>query len=206
MKLVLTLLIGLSIVNYVRAQTATETLDAKVEAFLRKHKGGWHDLNVPYEDGKTLHDIVVSHHYTSALEIGTSTGHSTIWLAWAMSKTGGKVTTIELNEDRHKEALKNIEEAGLSSFVDARLGNAHDVVKQLPGPFDFIFSDADKNWYKQYFIDLDPKLKSGGCYTTHNVIDGQASEDYLNFVKTHPNYKTTIDRTSRAGVMISYKK
>ena len=206
MKLVLTLLIGLSIVNYVRAQTATETLDAKVEAFLRKHKGGWHDLNVPYEDGKTLHDIVVRHHYTSALEIGTSTGHSTIWLAWAMSKTGGKVTTIELNEDRHKEALKNIEEAGLSSFVDARLGNAHDVVKQLPGPFDFIFSDADKNWYKQYFIDLDPKLKSGGCYTTHNVIDGQASEDYLNFVKTHPNYKTTIDRTSRAGVMISYKK
>ena len=206
MKLILTLLISLSLVNYAKAQTATEALDAKVEAFLKKHKGGWHDLNVPYEDGKTLHDIVVGHHYTSALEIGTSTGHSTIWLAWAMSKTGGKVTTIELNEERHQEALKNIEEAGLSSFVDSRLGNAHDVVKQLPGPFDFVFSDADKNWYKQYFIDLDPKLKSGGCYTTHNVIDGQASEDYLNYVKTRPNYETTIDRTSRAGVMISYKK
>jgi len=122
-----------------------------------------------------------------------------------MSKTGGKVTTLELNEERHKQALKNIEEAGLSQYVDARLGNAHDLVKQLPGPFDFVFSDADKNWYKQYFIDLDNKLKSGGCYTTHNVTDGQASEEYLNYVKNHPHYKTTIDRSSRAGVMISYK-
>ena len=187
------------------AQAPSEALDARVEAFLKKHKGGWHDLNVPYEDGKTLHDIVVNHKYTSALEIGTSTGHSTIWLAWAMSKTGGKVITLELNEERHKEALKNIEEAGLSKYVDARLGNAHDLVRQLPGPFDFVFSDADKDWYKQYFIDLDTKLKSGGCYTTHNVTDGQASEDYLNYVKNHAHYKTTIDRSSRAGVMISYK-
>jgi caffeoyl-CoA O-methyltransferase len=189
----------------VQAQVSTGLLDTRVMAFLDKHKGHWHDLNVPYEDGKTLFDIVVGHHYTSALEIGTSTGHSTIWLAWAMSKTGGKVTTLELNADRHNEALKNIEEAGLSAFVDARLGNAHDLVKQLPGPFDFVFSDADKGWYKQYFIDLDPKLKTGGCFTTHNVIDGQASEEYLNFVKNDPHYKTTIDRSSRAGVMISYK-
>ena len=181
-------------------------LDAKVEAFLKKHKGDWHDLNVPFEDGKILHDLIVSHGYTSGLEIGTSTGHSTVWQAWAMSKTGGKIITIELNERRHKEALKNIEEAGLLAFVDARLGNAHDLVKQLPGPFDFVFSDADKNWYKQYFIDVHPKLKSGGCFTTHNVIDGQADEDYLSYVKNHPDYKTTIDRSSRAGVMISFKK
>ena len=184
----------------------SQELDAKVEAFLKKHKGTWHDLNVPYEDGKVLHGIIVNHGYTSALEIGTSTGHSTIWLAWAMSKTGGKVITIELNEGRHKEALKNIEEAGLSAFVDARLGNAHEIVKQLPGPFDFVFSDADKDWYKQYFLDVHPKLKPGGCFTTHNVADGLASEDYLSFVKNHPDYKTTIDHSSRAGVMISYKK
>lgn len=188
------------------AQSSSEALDARVERFLSKHKGGWHDLNVPYEDGKVLHDIVVGHHYTSALEIGTSTGHSTVWLAWAMSKTGGKVITLELNEERHKQALKNIEEAGLSAYVDARLGNAHDLVKQLPGPFDFVFSDADKNWYMQYFLDLDPKLKSGGCYTTHNVTDGLAPEDYLKYVKDNTNYKTTIDRSSRDGIMISYKK
>jgi predicted O-methyltransferase YrrM len=194
-----------AVMGPVIAQTGSAALDARVEAFLKKHKGGWHDLNVPYQDGKVLHDIIVAHHYTSALEIGTSTGHSTIWLAWAMSKTGGKVITIELNEDRHKEALKNIEEAGLTPYVDARLGNAHDLVRQLPGPFDFVFSDADKNWYMQYFLDLDSKLKSGGCYTTHNVTDGLAPEDYLDYVKKNPHYKTTIDRSSRDGIMISYK-
>lgn len=189
-----------------QTNTNTSSLDAKVEKFLKDHKRDWHDLNVPYEDGQTLHDIIVKNRYTSALEIGTSTGHSTIWLAWAMSKTGGKVITIEINEHRHKEALKNIAEAGLSDYVDARLGNAHDLVKQLPGPFDFAFSDADKDWYKQYFIDIDPKLKVGGCFTTHNVTDGLADDDFLNYVKTHPKYKTTIDRTSRAGILISYKR
>lgn len=188
------------------AQTDNTTLDAKVEQFLKDHKRDWHDLNVPYEDGQTLHNIIVKNKYTSALEIGTSTGHSTIWLAWAMSKTGGKVITLEINERRHKEALKNIAEAGLSEYVDARLGNAHDIVKQLPGPFDFAFSDADKEWYKQYFIDLDPKLKVGGGFTTHNVTDGLADDDFLNYVKAHPKYKTTIDRSSRAGIMISYKR
>ena len=188
------------------AQTSAEALDARVDAFLKKHKGSWHDLNVPYQDGKVLHDIIVAHRYKAALEIGTSTGHSTIWLAWAMSKTGGKVTTLELNEERHKEALKNIEEAGLSQYVDARLGNGHELVRQLPGPFDFVFSDADKNWYMQYFLDLDPKLKSGGCYTTHNVTDGLAPEEYLTYVKNNPHYTTTIDRSSRDGIMISYKE
>lgn len=197
----------LLLVNNGYAQsTASSALDTKVEKFLKDHKRDWHDLNVPYEDGQILHDIIVKNKYTSALEIGTSTGHSTIWLAWAMSKTGGKVITLEINERRHKEALKNIAEAGLSEYVDARLGNAHDLVKQLPGPFDFAFSDADKDWYKQYFIDVDTKLKVKGCFTTHNVADGLADDDFLSFVKSHPKYKTTIDRTSRAGIMISYKE
>lgn len=188
------------------AQTRDPGLDKKVEQFLNAHKRDWRDMNVPYEDGKILYDLIVKNEYTSALEIGTSTGHSTIWLAWAMSKTGGKVITLELNERRHKEALKNIADAGLSQFVDARLGNAHDLVKELTGPFDFVFSDADKDWYKQYFIDLVPKLKPGGCFTTHNVADGQADADFMNYVKNHSQFTTTIDRTSRAGIMISYKK
>ncbi len=188
------------------AQTINPALDSNVEQFLNAHKREWRDMNVPYEDGRTLHDLIVKNGYTSALEIGTSTGHSTIWLAWAMSKTGGKVITLELNERRHKEALQNISEAGLSEYVDARLGNAHDLVKQLPGPFDFVFSDADKDWYKQYFIDLVSKLKPGGCFTTHNVADGLADSDFMNYVKNHPQFTTTIDHTSRAGIMISYKK
>jgi predicted O-methyltransferase YrrM len=202
-----TLIMILFVVGSIATSAQTKSaLDEKVEKFLRDHRNEWHDLNVPFVDGQTLHDIIVKNKYTSALEIGTSTGHSTIWLAWAMSKTGGKVTTVELNEDRHNQAIKNLTEAGLISYVDARLGNAHEIVKQLPGPFDFVFSDADKDWYKQYFIDVTPKLKTGGCYTAHNVIDGNTPKSYLDFVEGNKGFETTIDRKSRAGVMISYKK
>jgi caffeoyl-CoA O-methyltransferase len=202
-RLITIVVLGFCQVSFAQSNAA---LDEKVEKFLREHRDEWHDLNVPFVDGQTLHDLIVKNKYTSALEIGTSTGHSTIWLAWAMSKTGGKVITLELNEGRHKQAIKNLTEAGLINYVDARLGDAHKLVKDLPGPFDFVFSDADKGWLKQYFIDVTPKLKTGGCYTTHNVIDGNSPQDYLDYVQSNTGFQTTIDKKSRAGIMISYKK
>ena len=132
--------------------TAQEDLDARVRKFLDANQSQWRDLNVPAIDGQTLHDIVLKNKYTRALEIGTSTGHSGIWIAWALSKTGGKLITIDIDERRHRQAVANFEAAGLSRFIDARLGNAHEIVPALAGPFDFVFSDADKDWYKSYLV------------------------------------------------------
>lgn len=190
-------------------ETANDTeLDKKVKTFLREHARKWHDLNVPVSDGELLHKIIVDKGYTQGLEIGTSTGHSTIWIAWALSKTGGKLITIEIDESRHKEALTNIKEAGLSAYVDARLGDAHQLVKQINGPFDFVFSDADKGWYTNYFKDVAPKLKSGGCFTAHNVRSTTSgysgTAEYLKYVLGLSNYTTTVDN-SGGGVAISYK-
>lgn len=201
------LLFSIMSISAIHAFSRTDNdLDLRVESWLKKHRHVWHDYNVPYVDGQTLHDIILKKRYTRALEIGSSTGHSTIWIAWAMNKTGGRVITIEIDEERHRQALKNIEEAGLSAYVDARLGDAHDLVRKLAGPFDFVFSDADKEWYKQYFLDIDPKLKPGGCFATHNVIDGLAPPEFIRYVKARPDYVTSIDRKSSAGIMISYKK
>lgn len=184
-----------------------EELDEKVRLFLEENQGKWRDLNVPYEDGKVLYDIIVKNNYRSALEIGTSTGHSTVWMAWALSKTGGKLVTVEIDEKRQKEAISNLEKAGLSHLVDFRLGDAHEIVKEVPGPFDFVFSDADKFWYVQYFKDVDPKLIKGGCFTAHNVLQGQRGiAEYLDYVKSLSGYTTTIDRSSSSGIAISYKK
>ena len=187
------------------------TLDASVKALLKKKSGTWRDMNVPESDGKLLHDLIVRHKYQNVLEIGTSTGHSTIWMAWACSKTGGMVTTIEIDEGRYKQAITNLTEAGLRHYVDARLANAHELVKQLNGPFDFVFSDADKEWYKNYFVDVYPKLKIGGCFTAHNVSmrgnrQGGGIAEFLNYLKTLPDVETTINTDSRAGLSISYKK
>jgi predicted O-methyltransferase YrrM len=159
-----------------------------------------------------LYDIILKSGYTRALEIGTSTGHSSIWIAWALSKTGGKLITIEIDESRHREAVSNIKEAGLSQYVDARLADAHEMVKELDGPFDFVFSDADKGWYTNYFKDVAPKLESGGCFTAHNVRPGgsgrrgsSGTQAYLEYVQSLDNYATTVDN-SGGGVAISYKK
>ena len=182
-------------------------VDEKVRMFLENRKGTWHDWNIPYADGKVLYDLIIKHKYTKAMDIGTSTGLSAIWMAWALSKTGGKLITIEIDEGRHRRALANFREAGLSEYIDARLADAHDLVEELEGPFDFIFSDADKDWYKNYFTALAPKLEVGGCFTAHNVSNtGMGGiKKFLDYVSSLPNFKTTIDTTSSAGISISYK-
>lgn len=197
------------IINYncLHAQdpVSNPLLDEKVRKFLSDRSESWYDMNIPARDGQLLYDLIIKGNYKSALEIGTSTGHSGIWIAWALSKTGGKLITIEVDPDRHREALQNFREAGLSDYIDARLADAHKLVKELKGPFDFVFSDADKNWYKNYFTDIDPKLKVGGCYTTHNVYGrggygGQG--DYLEYVRSLKNYESTLVQ----GMLISYKR
>jgi hypothetical protein len=67
---------------------AAGTFDAQVGKFLDSRRGTWNDLNVPEADGQKLHDIIVEHKYKSALEIGTSTGHSGIWIACALARLG----------------------------------------------------------------------------------------------------------------------
>jgi len=229
-------LISLAVVLFVLLSSSVSTqtlkdnpgLDEKVKQFLNSRNWQWRDSNVPSVDGQLLYDIIIKNNYKSALEIGTSTGHSGIWIAWALSKTGGKLITIEIDEGRHNEALRNFKEAGLSEYIDARLADAHELVKQLKGPFDFVFSDADKEWYKNYFVDVDPKLKAGGCFTAHNISDrsyggpggpggpggrggrggfgpagGQGA--FLDYIKSLNNYETSVN-SNGGGVSISYKK
>lgn len=188
----------------VKAQPNDNSRDKQVRDFLDSSRNSWRDLNVPESDGQLLYDIILKNNYKNAVEIGTSTGHSGIWIAWALSKTGGKLITIEIDEGRHQEALANFKKAGLSAFIDARLADAHELVPALKGPVDFVFSDADKSWYINYFKDMDPKLTVGGCFVTHNVSPNN-NYSFYEYVSKLPNYKTTLDNKG-AGVAISYKK
>lgn len=182
-------------------------LDERVRAFLEERRGTWRDMNVPEVDGLTLHDLVVKHRFTRALEIGTSTGHSGIWIAWALSRTGGRLVTIEIDRRRHDIARANFERAGLLPYIDLRLGDAHAVVRTLDGPFDFVFIDAEKEGYPAYLEALWPKLSAGGCLTAHNVSSRfqRGIQEFLDRLAALPDATTTIDRSSGAGLSITCK-
>lgn len=210
-RLILLYLLASSLLNPAFCQESTDNkdIDEKVEKFLKNNRYRWRDMNVPESDGKILYDLVIKHNYKKALEIGTSTGHSGIWIAWALSKTGGKLITIEIDEYRYKQALSNFKEAGLSGYIDARLADAHELVPELKGPFDFVFCDADKYWYKNYLIAVLPKLEVRGCFTAHNVSNirrGRGTGEFLRYVENLPNMETNLHPRSRAGISISYKK
>jgi caffeoyl-CoA O-methyltransferase len=206
---------GLSFSSYSYAETKQTALDEKVKAFLDKHHSSRRDMNVPTTDGKAIYDLIIKNNYKNALEIGTSTGYSTIWIAWALSKTGGKLITIEIDEGRYKQAIENFKAAGLSDYIDARLADAHTLVKELPGSFDFVFSDADKEWYINYFNDLFPKLSIGGCFISHNIdgeslgffhdSDDKGKEDYYKYVTGLKTMESTLN-TDGGGMLISYKR
>jgi len=193
--------------GYAQSLKENPELDKKVKAFLNGHDYSWRDLNIPTSDGQLLFDLIIENRYKNAVEIGTSTGHSGIWIAWALSKTGGKLITMEIDEQRHKEALANFEKAGLSDYIDARLCDAHEMVKELDKPIDFVFSDADKEWYTNYFKNLAPKLKVGGCFTAHNITSYRRQRgisEFVNYVEEQSNFKTTYNNDG-GGVSISFK-
>jgi caffeoyl-CoA O-methyltransferase len=184
-------------------------LDARVREFLDSHPA-WHDMNVPASDGQTLHNIILEHKYRNALEIGTSTGHSGIWIAWALSKSGGRLVTIEIDRGRHEQAVANFREAGLAGYIDARLGDAHELVPALKGPFDFVFCDADKDWYKNYLAAVLPKMTVGGCFVAHNIsergYEAGYSRPFLQYARSLPYLETTIVGWHGSGMSVTFKR
>jgi len=191
-----------------------QELDKKVKSFLENHQYQWRDMNVPEVDGQILYDIIIENGYTRALEIGTSTGHSGTWIAWALSRTGGKLITIEIDERRYAKALSNFKEAGLLEYIDTWLADAHDLVPKLEGPFDFVFIDADKEWYTNYAKAVIPKLETGGCIAAHNVHPSGKSRwgrrsgtsEYYEFMLEQEEFETSLLSESQAGISVSYKR
>jgi caffeoyl-CoA O-methyltransferase len=209
-KAVLVFVFGALILSFsfpMQDTTSDPSLDRRVKDFLDSRTGQWHDMNVPSSDGQFFYDLVVEHKYKKVLEIGTSTGYSGIWIAWALSKTGGKLITIEIDESRYRKALENFKSAGLSDFIDARLADAHDLVPKMEGPFDFVFCDADKEWTTNYFTAVSSKLLPGGCFAVHNALISRGNiPEFLTYIKNRSDFKTTIEQSRSTGISLSFRK
>lgn len=182
-----------------------------IQTFLENHKHTWRDFNIPFEDGEQLERLIIDNNCKTILEIGTSTGHSTIWLAKAAAKTGGQVIKLEIDKGRHERAKKNIEAAGVAHLVDARLGDAMQIIPTLAETFDFVFSDA--TWstqpaegYTSFFKLCEPKLTVGSLFTMHNVTDGYGDDGrFFKYVRSLGTYETQIIKASYHGISVSRK-
>jgi len=164
-------------------------------------------MNVPAEDGRLLYDIILDKGYKRGLEIGTSNGYSALWLGMAFKKTGGYLITLEIEPQRAREAKDNFKHAGLDDIIESRINDALKEIPALEGKFDFVFIDAWKPDYMNYLELILPKMKPGGVITAHNVTSqGSSMRDFLDEIQQNPKLRTTIDRSSRAGVSISYVK
>ncbi len=180
--------------------------DLRVWRFLRSKEGKWDNWNVPTEDGRFLHDLVLKEDAKNILEIGTSTAHSTIWLAWAAAKIQGKVLTIEIDHRLMEPARRHLKAAGLLKYVLQCQSDALRMVPYLQGQFDFIFSDGDRSQYENLFNLCRPLLRKGGIFVTHNVVvaGGKKIQDYLDFLDAQEDFETEIF-TQGKGFSISRK-
>jgi predicted O-methyltransferase YrrM len=103
------------------------------------------------------------------LEIGTSVGFSTLWLADAVGNKG-KIVTIEMDPLKIERARKNFRQAGVDKMIEIRQGVALDVLRMLKGKFDFVLIDADKENIIEYFDLVLPMVRAGGIIAADNML------------------------------------
>lgn len=163
-------------------------------------------LNVSRDDGRLLRIFAELVNTKAAVELGTSTGYSAIWIALALRKTGGKLITFEIDPGRASMAQANFKRAGLDGLIEIVLGDAHKEVSRVSGPIDFVFSDADKEGYLTYFKSLAPKLRAGGVYISDNMAVPEPDPAYIRAITTDPNFETVFVNMHRTGMGISLKR
>jgi caffeoyl-CoA O-methyltransferase len=159
-------------------------------------------LEVPVADGRMLRLLTEAAGARNVVEIGTSTGYSGLWLCLALQKTGGKLTTFEIDPGRAAEARKHFQQAGVSALATVVEGDAHQTVKRLKEPIDVVFIDADKQGYLDYLNQLLPLVRPGGLILAHNV---DSAPRYVRAVTTNPDLETVFYMQG-AGLGITLKK
>ena len=155
-------------------------------------------------DGRMLHDLILANGYRRVLDIGTARGYGAIWFGLAAKKTGGKVTTIEIDPAVAAEARGNIRRAGLADIVDSRINDALLEIPALPGEFDFVFMDAGAPLNKQFLDLLAGRITPGGTIAAHNAFGFQATQpEFLKAITTDPNLETRIVTTFSGGISMT---
>lgn len=207
-----------ALLDYCEKHTSTE--DALLQKITRETRA---KVLMPrmisgHLQGKMLEIFTKMLNPKTILEIGTYTGYSGICMARGLSKDG-KLITLDINDELEKMVNGFFEESGLADQIDYRLGNALEIIPELPGPFDLVFIDADKFNYDKYFDLVIDKVSSGGIIMADNVLwsgkilveegkkidkDTQAILDFNTKIQEDPRVENIL-LPIRDGVMMARK-
>ncbi len=152
-------------------------------------------LNLERDTAEMLHVLVRSGRRRRVLEIGTSNGISTIWLAAALRATGTAepLATIERDAGKSAQARANLERAGLADHVRLLVGDATETVAGLTGPFDCVFFDADRWSAPEQLRLLLPKLERDCVLLADNALSHpEEIAGYIAAVDALPDFATTV--------------
>lgn len=143
------------------------------------------------ETGRFLNELVIKNDVKRALEVGTSIGYSGIWLAEALTRTGGKLYTIESHEGRFEKAKKNFNDAGLTDYVVQLKGHAPDV--EANEMFDLLFLDGTKSEYVNYLVAFLFHMKKGGIIAADNALTHEKElAPYRDYIFNSPHLESKL--------------
>jgi predicted O-methyltransferase YrrM len=157
------------------------------------------------DSGRLLYVLALAQGAKHIVEVGTSHGYSTLWLAAAAQANGGQVITCDINPERITAARQNFADAGLGDVIEILEGDARETLRSRGEPVDLLFIDSTKSYYETFFDIVYPRLVKGGIVVADNVLSHRDElEDYISYVENHPNLESAMIPIGR-GLEISVK-
>jgi predicted O-methyltransferase YrrM len=162
-------------------------------------------LNLEPASAQLLSILVRASGAQRAVEVGTSNAYSTIWLAWSLAPAGGRIVSIDRNPDKHVLARENLGRAELLDRVELRTGDAAEIVRELAGPFDLVFLDADRRKFPEILKILLPKLAPKVLVIADNVLSHpEEIAEYLQMISSLADFQHTTVPVGK-GLSIAYR-
>ncbi len=162
-------------------------------------------LNLDPTSAELISILVRASGVTRGLEFGTSNGYSTIWLAWSLAPADGRMISIDRNPYKHDLARENLRRAGFLERVELRTGDVVEIVRQLAGPFDLLFLDADRRKFPEILRILLPKLARKVLLIADNVRSHpEEIADYLKLISSLEDFQQTTVPIGK-GLSIAFR-
>ena len=192
--------------KYDRPTVAKDAAEKRALAALEEMaKGKWY-LNITRREGRVLRQLTEAVGAKRVVEIGTSSGYSTIWLAMAARANGGRVFTHEIDPEKVKIATANFKKAGVDDVITLIEGDAHETIKRHKEPIDVLFFDAEKKGYVDYLKQLLPLVRPGGLILGHDMNGRMPDPAYMEAITSDPNLDTSFIMMESYGISMTLKK